>query len=185
MPTDTENLTRAVASGDTGAFALFYEQWFDYMFSIARRYAGDDESLSLDVVHDACCRLIRGMKPLPDEQALRAYLAVVVRSAARDLMRREKRRLLRELRHTRKETTPRENHRRDLQQKLHWLNRELDSLSEQSLHLLLMRYRFGWTLKRIGETLGISAGAADGRLARVTAELRRKALEKFDDENLT
>jgi len=47
--------------------------------------------------------------------------------------------------------------------------------------LLVMRYRLGWTLERIGRAVGLRPGAVDSRLRRATNELREKARESFDE----
>jgi RNA polymerase sigma factor (sigma-70 family) len=179
-------LSLAIASGDTEAFARFYESWFSYMYTCARSTCRRDESFCLDVVHDACCKLIRSMKPLPDEAALRRYVKATVQSCAYDKLRAEKRRRLRE------ERTARESHRSgveheaarydDLDERLAWLREQLEALDEPTLRLLIMRHRFGWTLSRIGAALGLKPGAVDGRLTRTTTALRQQAMETMDDE---
>ncbi len=58
-----------------------------------------------------------------------------------------------------------------------WLEERLAEIDGSSRALLMMRYRFGWTLARIGRELGLTPGAVDGRLARLLARLRRKAGE--------
>ena len=46
-----------------------------------------------------------------------------------------------------------------------------------------MRHRFGWTLAKIGQTLGLGPGAVDARLRRLSKMLRRKAQEKGDRDD--
>lgn len=61
------------------------------------------------------------------------------------------------------------------------LERELQALNDRDVQLLLMRHRFGWTLKRIGDALGLKPGAVDGRIRRVLTKLRRRAKEQSHD----
>jgi DNA-directed RNA polymerase specialized sigma24 family protein len=48
--------------------------------------------------------------------------------------------------------------------------------------MLTMRHRFGWTLRRIGNAVGLSPGAVDGRLGRTREALRKQASEQFNDQ---
>ncbi len=171
-------LSLAIASGDTEAFARFYEEWFDYMFACARQAVRRDESFCLDVVQDACCKLIRAMKPLPDEPSLRRYIAAAVQSCAYDRLRAEQRRRKREqaFASARREETAADT---VLEEDLAWLRRELENLDDSQLNLLVMRHRFGWTLQRIGRALGAQARSC-GRSAQPPH--RRAARQRFGDD---
>ncbi|MFG0251859.1 MAG: RNA polymerase sigma factor [Phycisphaerales bacterium JB038] len=181
MKETAQELTRAIASGDTEAFARFYRDWFDFMLACARQSVRRDEGFCLDVVQDACCKLIRSLKPVPDEASLRRYIAATIQSCAYDRLRVEKRRLQREqafARDRNEEATADTG----LDEDLAWLRAQLEQLDEPQLNLLVMRHRFGWTLERIGQALGLKPGAVDGRLGRLTTGLRKNALETMDDE---
>ena len=171
--------TAAIASGDTEAFARLFRERFDDMFADARRATGRDESFCLDVVQDAMIRVIRSMKPLDTEERLRSWLRVVVRSCAYD-------RLRKEVRQRKWEAVaaklPRETaDRAETERRLEWLQAELARLDDPSVRLLLMRYRLGWTLQRIGVAFRLRPGAVDGRVRRLTAALRRRAGETYDE----
>jgi DNA-directed RNA polymerase specialized sigma24 family protein len=62
----------------------------------------------------------------------------------------------------------------DLQGRIRWLEQELRSVGDANAELLLMRYRFRWTLQQIGTALGLKPGAVDGRLRRLVSTLRRR-----------
>ena len=64
-----------------------------------------------------------------------------------------------------------------------WLRTELAALPAEQVRLLSLRFRFGWTLDRIGKALGLKPGAVDGRLARSIADLQAKAKENLDESN--
>jgi RNA polymerase sigma factor (sigma-70 family) len=177
--TDAATLTRAVASGDTEAFARFYGQWFDTMYAMARRCTGRDESFCLDVVQEAMMRVIRSLKPMSHEMDLRRWLSVVVRSCALDLLRRE-------LRQRKRYQEPFSGKRcqeplSEMAEQIAWLRRQLHDLPADDARLLSMRFRFGWTLERIGRALGLKPGAVDGRLTRSIAALKERATEDFDE----
>ncbi len=174
----TRSLTAAIASGDTEAFARFFDLWFEWMRREAGRATGRDESFCLDVVQDSMMRVIRSMKPMPTEDDLRRWLGVVVRSCAYDRLRAEARARARQRRgHT---ATPAE-YDMELHSRIRWIEQELRSMSSCNAELLLMRYRFGWTLQQIANALGLKTGAVDGRLRRLIGMLRRHAGEQHDE----
>jgi RNA polymerase sigma factor (sigma-70 family) len=176
MPETTYELARAIAAGDDAAFARFYERWFDWMYGAARRATGQDEAFCLDVVQDAMMKVIRSIPPLETEASLRAWLSRTVQRCAYDRLRAEVRLKRRE----RGWRAPVGDERDVLRDRLDWLKAELDRLDNESRRLLEMRH-LGWTLQRIGRTLGLSPGAVDGRLSRVLKLLRRKAREQLDE----
>ncbi len=171
--------TSAIASGDTEAFAHLFRERFDDMFAEARRATGRDESFCLDVVQDAMLRVTRSMKAMDTDKRLRAWLRVVVQSCAYDRLRSEARRRRRELATVAdKRADPTDT---DLDERLEWLRGELAAMDTHQAHLLLMRYRLGWTLERMGQALGLKPGAVDGRVRRAVSALRRRAREAFDE----
>ena len=181
---DVKALTTAIASGDTEAFARFYGAWFDAMYAEAARATGRDEAFCLDVIQDAMLRVIRRMRPMATEGDLRRWLRAVVQSCAYDRLRGESRRRRREAEAAagRRDSGPPEASDRDeLCRRLQWLEQQLRTCDAASVQMLLMRHRFGWTLRQIGAALGVKPGAVDGRLRRLVGGLRREAQEDFDD----
>lgn len=172
-------LTTRIAQGDRDAFATFYRTWFDWTYAEARRVTRRDESFCLDVVQDAMLRVIRSLRPLESQGQLTAFLKTIVRACAYDRMRKELRRGRREGAVEPVEAI--EGHDVALKERLEWLQRELASMDEPSARLLVLRYRMGWTLERIGSALGLKTGAVDGRIGRVLGRLRNRAGETGDD----
>ncbi|MFG0330496.1 MAG: RNA polymerase sigma factor [Phycisphaerales bacterium] len=174
-----KSITTAIASGDSEALAAFYETWFDWMLHESRRATGRDESFALDVVQESMMRVIRSIRPIESEAALRAWLRAVIRSAAVDLIRTERRRSQRD------RARPTESDESDevrVDERLAWLRDELSRVDHSTARLLNWRFRAGWTLARIGAALGLETGAVDGRIARAVAALRNEAKEEFDVE---
>ena len=171
-------LTRAIASGDTEAFAQFYRERFDAMYAHARRCTGRDEAFCLDVVHDAMLKIIHQMKSFDEESALRAWLGTIVRRCAYDRLREESRRARRERRVARTEAASTVDGRKE---HLEWLARRLSILNDEQNRLLSLRYRLGWTLQQIGSLLGLNPGAVDGRINRTLAALRENAAEDLHE----
>lgn len=177
---DTRTLTAAIASGDTEAFARFFGVWFDWMRREAARTTARDEAFCLDVVQESMMRVIRSLKPMRTDDDLRRWLSVVVRSCAYDRLRREARARGRE-RAASGASTGRRDADPEFDERLRWLERELQSIGDANAQLLLMRYRFGWTLQQIGFALGLKPGAVDGRLRRLVSMLRRRAGDRRHD----
>lgn len=179
MPRDVRSLTSGLRKGDADALREFYDVWFDRMFGMAARWLGRaDEQGCLDVVQDAMLRVVRGARELPDEASLHAWVGSVVRSVVRDRLRSEVRRIRRERASavTNSMKGPVQVEHGD--ERRSWICGRLSELRQEELGLLTMRFRFGWTLERIGSTLGLSPGAVDGRISRVISGLRRRALEE-------
>ncbi len=185
VQSQVRSLTEAIASGNTEAFATFYRQWFDTMYAQARSASGRDESFCLDVVQDAMLRVIKSVPSMTSSDDLRRWLRVVVQSCAYDRFREEARRKAREQRAVVLRASNLSNCEvgavEDTVDRIRWLERELQTLNSRDVQLLLMRHRFGWTLKRIGQTLGMKPGAVDGRIRRVLSKLRRRAKEQSHD----
>jgi RNA polymerase sigma factor (sigma-70 family) len=172
-------MTRAIASGDTEAFARFYEQWFDWMYGQASAAGGRDEAFCLDVVQDAMLKVMRSIKPIPDEPRLKGWLRVTVQRCAYDRLRAERRRAHREEYAAAPERAGAAEP--DLDEQIAWLRDELQQLSREDLHLLTMRHRFGWTLRQIGLRLGLRTGAVDRRLTKTVTTLRDSAEGAVND----
>lgn len=176
---DARTLTAAIAAGDGAAFARLYDARFDMMYASARRFTGKDEQDCLDVVQDAMLRVIRAARVIDDWPSLDAWLRCVVRSAAYDHLRRERRRRAREraVSEHRAEPDPRAPDAAGLAlaERMAWLREELATADPDAARLLSLRFRAGLTLERIGETLGVGPGAADGRIRRTLAAMRERA----------
>ena len=179
MTEDTEDLTRAIAAGDPAAFSRFYDRWFDHVFRDVQRSTRCDESFCLDVVQEVMMRVIRSIRPMPDDARVAAWLRVVARSCAIDRLRSEQRHRdrVRRAAATSASKRPARDDSNTYAEQLAWLEAELAELDPQSQDLLLLRHRLGWTLDRIGTALGLTPGAVDGRLRRLTRLLRRRAAE--------
>jgi RNA polymerase sigma factor (sigma-70 family) len=174
-----KELTAAIASGDTEAFARFFRDRFPHMYADARRATDRDESFCLDVVQDAMMRVIRSIKVMDTEQRLRNWLRVVVQTCAYDRLRMELRRRQRE--EARAQDPAWSAQDDGAVERLAWIRSELTRADDPAMQVLTMRYRFGWTLERIGAALGLKPGAVDGRVRRALTQLRSRAQETFHD----
>ena len=164
-PGNTKGISRRIAAGDTAAFAVFYERWFDRCVIEIRRRTGFDESACLDIVQDAMLRVATNMPVFESEDELERWLRRVLINGARDRIRAETRRL-------RRESTVRPKSNEQDREAIEELSRRMASLDEESRMLLRSRFDLGWTLERIGRELGLGPGAVDGRIRRLLARLR-------------
>lgn len=178
VQTEAKALTTAVAAGDTDAFAVFYRDWFNVMYQQAQQVSQRDESFCLDITQDAMLRVIKSIKPMDSTDDLRRWLNVVVKTCAYDRFREQARRTARERKF---EPAQSSIDQEIIRERLQWLERELRSMDRSDAELLLMRHRFGWTLKSIGQTLGLKPGAVDGKIQRLVRKMRRRAKEQSDD----
>jgi len=176
MPGGTQHLTAAMAAGDADAVAAFYREYFDWMFIQARLATRRDESFCLDVVQDAVLRVMRTIKPVDSEPQIRAWLRLVVQTTAFDLLRGEKRRKAREA----ASAAPEIVCTADNGEQLDWLAEQLRRLDPQLVKIIQLRFEHRWTLRRIGEMLGVTTGAVDGRLRRALQALRESATDSED-----
>lgn len=177
----TEKLTAALESGSEPAVEAFYRQYFDWLYAQARLATRRDESFCLDVVQNAVLRIIRTVRPVRSEAQFRAWMRLVVQTAALDLIRSDARRARREFQAVMSGAAqPGEPEQFDESQQ-RWLRQQIERLDPQLATMIALRYEQDWTLERIGRLLGLSIGTIDGRLRRALKMLRDRANEAFDD----
>ncbi|MFG0274778.1 MAG: RNA polymerase sigma factor [Phycisphaerales bacterium] len=169
---DVRRITAAIASGDPEAFARLYKARFDFVYAVVRRRTGLDEAACLDIVQDAMLKVIRRMKPLPNEAALDAWLRRVALRCAYDHLRRERRLRSRERAAAKADAAPAQSVDPDA---LDWLRDELGALDRATADLIDLRFRAGLTLGAIGRRVGLSPGAVDGRINRALDTVRKRA----------
>ena len=182
MSNEAETLTAAMSAGDARAVELFYRRYFDLLYAHAARVCGRDESFCLDVVQESMLRIIRSVRPVQSERQLMAWLKLVVKTAAYDLLRGESRRRHREMLVAVGETAteaPEDDAAHE--DRLAWLADRIRCMDPKIVRMIELRYQKRWTLSRIAESLGLSVGTVDGRLRRALRDLRRSAMEQNHD----
>jgi RNA polymerase sigma factor (sigma-70 family) len=183
-----DKLTAAMAAGNPAAVTAFYRRYFGRLYGWARQAARRDEAFCLDVVQDAVLRVVRTVRPVATEAQLAAWLKLVVRTTAYDLLKADRRR---DRRHAVAALGVPAGHAAagaedggdaaDAAERLAWLRGRLDAMDPQLARLIDLRFARRWTLARIGGLLGVSTGTVDGRLRRALARLREEAGEAFDE----
>ncbi len=164
-----ESLLTRFAAGDGEALGQLFELLFDDLVEQIQRDTKRDEHFAADAVQDAFVKAIRGIPIMQHETEVRAWFRRVALRSAIDRVRAEKRRRNRENRSAAATTAHSES---ESSEQLDALYERLRTLDQDAAYLVEARIRFGWTLERIGRSLGLRPGAVDGRLRRVLTQLR-------------
>jgi RNA polymerase sigma factor (sigma-70 family) len=172
----------ALHSGDGEAFARVYRAKFGFTLGIARAATRLDEPTCLDIVQDAWTRFVRSPPRCEHERQLDAWLRLAVLSAARDAARKEKRRRAREHASTNGHAAhPAVHNETEVDERIAWIAKELDSLDRQTRAMVGLRYRTSMTLAQLGAMFDAHPSAAHGRIGRAIDRLRTRAQEVFRD----
>lgn len=175
---DIAALTAGVAGGDEAAVERFHHGYFTMLYATARSASGRDEAFCLDVVQEAMLRIIRCIRPVTTAAQLQAWLTLVVRTTAFDLLTAERRRRQREQDWGR-EVAPRGDD--PDAERLAWLRDEIERMEPALGQMFRLRYHDGWTLTRIANLLGVSIGSVDGHLRRALDQVRLRAHGACDE----
>lgn len=170
-------LLAALGRGDHEALAALYEAWFSRALGLARTITRRDESFCLDVVQETFVRVIDHAARLArfeTREDLDRWMSAVVRSAAIDLLRRELRRAAREQSRAGRADAVIDH---DPQDRAAWLREQLAALDKDDAELLALRFGRGATLGSAARTVGMTLGAAYGRVRRAIARMSRNAKE--------
>ncbi len=184
-------LTRAMSAGSVKAIEEFYREYFPQIYRTARRITGRDESFGLDVVQEAMLRILRCIKPIENQQHLNAWLDLVVKSTAYDLLKAEARRQKREqtavqCRQLTVGIVPATASGGDeANDRLVWLRQQLSQFDPDLAQMIDLRYQQSWTLDRMAEFLGLSIATIDGRLRRAINRLKKAAISQGQFEEIT
>jgi RNA polymerase sigma factor (sigma-70 family) len=177
VPQSIDKLTAAMAAGDSVAVETFYREYFNWLYAQARRATGRDESFCLDVVQDAVLRIVRTVRPVASEVRFYAWLRLVVRTTALDLLRSESRRRTCES----AVVVGNFQNTESSEDRSRWLEEQIARFDPMIIQAIDLKYRQGWTLARIASMLGLSIGTVDGRIRRAITDLQNRAKEEFDD----
>ena len=70
----------------------------------------------------------------------------------------------------------------ETQARIMWIEEQVEQLAPKLKSMFQLRYRFGWTLKRIAKKFGMQTGAVDGRIRREIERIKRNAEQKFSEK---
>ena len=179
---DVAAMTAGMATGDQQAVEMFYRTYFDRLYRIARRASGRDESFCLDVVQESVMRVLRNVRRVSQEAQLAAWLGLVVRTTAYDLLKSENRRRRREAVVAVGADAVSATGESVDAERIAWLGAQIARMDPALARAIDLRYSQGWTLARVARALGISTGSVDGRLRRALRALRSVAASQEMDD---
>lgn len=175
-----DEVTSGISRGNTRMFERYYVAFFDLMFIEARRCSGLDEHHCMDIVQDSMLKAMNSMRPIHNRQRLEAWSRAVVRSVSYDLLRRQASALRRERRNAKTDEASHHN-LVEHEARLAWIEHELGSVDQDVRRMIHFRYRLGWSLRRIGDRLGLTTGAVDGKIRRAIEKIRTRAEEQRNE----
>jgi RNA polymerase sigma factor (sigma-70 family) len=167
-----QHLTASISAGDADAVDAFYRQYFDWMYNQTQRMTRRDEAFCLDVVQQAVLQAIRNVRKIDSASRFRGWLQLVVQTAAFDQLRceaRQKNRL------AMAGGPPLAVESDSLQ--LDWLREQISRVDPELVNLIELRFERSGRLRQIGEKMGLSARAVDGRLRRAIGRMEPSADE--------
>lgn len=168
-------LTTSLARGEDPAWAQFHRDYGPRIFRQLLAAARGDHHLASEALQQTYLRIARYVRPCTIEPMFLAWLRVVARTALSDCRRRRTSfwHLLQ-----RRRNEPDDEATADLNEA--YLQTALDhalaAIAPVDRVLLEMKYFSGTAVRTIAEQLGISPKAAESRLTRARAELRRHLL---------
>jgi RNA polymerase sigma factor (sigma-70 family) len=167
--TDHELLRRYVLEGAQDAFGGLVRRHVDLVYSAALRQV-QSAQLAEDVAQSVFVDLARNARRLQPDQPLGAWLYVVTRRTAIDVIRRESRRQERE--QTAMEIAAMNSTPSPWPQVEPLLDEAMESLGDADRRAVLLRFFENQPLREIGRALGVSEDAAQKRVSRALGQLR-------------
>ncbi|ATC63393.1 hypothetical protein CMV30_05175 [Nibricoccus aquaticus] len=165
---DHELLQAYTREGSSCAFAELVRRYLDLVYSAARRQVRAPH-LAEEVTQNVFIDLARSAKRLKPTQPLAAWLFLVTRRRAIDVLRSEARV------HSRPEPLtddPAENAVGTSEQMEPLLDEAVASLSEDDRRAVILRFFENRSLREVGDVLGASEAAAQKRVSRALEQLR-------------
>lgn len=174
-------LTTGLARGDDAAWEIFHHDFGPALFRQLLAATRGDYDLSSEALQQAYLRVARHARPCDQEDSFRAWLRIVARTALSDCRRRRKTfwQLLTRRREDPSDVEPADDSNAEDAGLHRALEDALASLDSDDRALLEAKYFAGANVRSLAEQLGISHKAAESRLTRARAELRRRLLHLF------
>ncbi|HWA09816.1 MAG TPA: sigma-70 family RNA polymerase sigma factor [Opitutaceae bacterium] len=166
---DHDLLRKYLAEGAEAAFTALVNRHVDLVYSAARRQVRSPD-LAAEVTQSAFLALARQGGRIKPGTPLIAWLYLVTRRAAVDVIRRESRRQVRE--QTAFEIAAMKSPSAEWSHVEPLLDEAMESLPAADRGALLLRYFENKSLREVGEALGTSDDAAQKRVSRALEQLR-------------
>lgn len=176
----TAELVRRAQGGDLNAFNQLVVQHQDSAYSLAVRFLGSPETAE-DVTQDAFLRAFRSIGRFRGDR-FRSWLLTIVANAARDELRRRKRRPAQSIEQSRADpdrpdiepvdAAPGPEAEAERAELRGVLERALASLPEDARLVVLLADVHGMSYEEVAAAAGIPVGTVRSRLSRARARLR-------------
>ena len=164
-PTDQELVRRFLADRRASSFEILYERHTPYLFRVARRMLGGNESAAEDALQEAWIRAVSSLPRFRGESALRTWLCGITLNCCRETWRRKAMLPIEAVSDTASSAGG-----GDLNA-VH-LERALARLDEPSREIVELFDILGHTHEEIAGILGIAIGTSKSRLFRARETLR-------------
>lgn len=180
---DSDLLQEYVRDGSQPAFATLVGRHLDLVYSAARRQVGSSH-LAEEVAQSVFIDLARNARAIPAGTPLVAWLHVVSRRTAIDVIRRESRRQSREhqaaelARSELADSIAMKSNSPEWEGIAPLLDEAVESLAAADRAAILLRYFENKSLRDVGAALGTSEDTAQKRVSRAVEQLRRFLLRR-------
>ncbi len=171
--TDHQLLRRFAAEHSEDAFSELVARYLPLVYSASLRQTGGDIHLARDIAQSVFTDLARKAPSLSENVILAGWLHRATIFAARQTLRSERRRQMREQEAVSMNLTQPEADTADWRQIRPLLDEALDQLNKTDREALLLRFFNQQSLAEIGANLGATEDAARKRITRALEKLRR------------
>jgi RNA polymerase sigma factor (sigma-70 family) len=173
-------LTTGLARGDDTAWQTFHREYGPAIFRQLLAATRGDHDLASEALQQTYLRIARHARACDQEISFRAWLRVVARTALSDCRRRRMTfwQLLQRWRQEPNDSSVRDSSAEEAESHAA-LTAALETLEPADRALLEQKYFSGCTVDALATQLGISTKAAESRLTRARAELRRHLLDSL------
>jgi RNA polymerase sigma-70 factor, ECF subfamily len=170
-------LTNAMARGDDAAWARFHREYGPGIFRQLLAATRGDHDLASEALQQSYLRVARHVRETDSEAMFAGWLRVVARSTLQDCWRR-RRSFWQMLQRSHADPSAAALFQCEAAEDhlLACLDAALSQLAERDRTLLEAKYFSGTDVRTLAEKLSISPKAAESRLTRARAELRRRLI---------
>jgi RNA polymerase sigma-70 factor, ECF subfamily len=182
---DIAGLTRRMAEGDESAYRPFYDAYFHRLSRYLLVVTSGDEDAAREALQATLVRVVRHIKPFPDESVFWSWLTILARSALSDQTRKRRRYLAcldRFRQHAHIQHAVRDDGDSDARL-LASLDRGLAALPEEERELVEQKYFARQSVREIAAELQASEKAVESRLVRIRRKLKEAVLDELRHES--
>jgi RNA polymerase sigma factor (sigma-70 family) len=179
MTDDVELLRRYAEEKSEGAFTELVRRRVDFVYACALRRVGGDAHLAEDVTQHVFTALARQAPALARREILSGWFFAAARNAAVDLVRRERRRTVREQEaHIMNELTSTSAHDAEWERLRPVIDGAMDRLNHDDREAVLLRFFERKSFAEVGAKLRLSENSARMRVERALDKLHALLMQR-------